>query len=199
MKKVILWLSVIFALILSALAISNAREPNLSTRIIIYIDSPMLEKGGAVIVSGRPINDDKWQLLTGSKSDENDHEKEFHVRVSSPASMVEFVYPESGTYSFKIVPSLQNSTFNLLTKEILVGSAEIIDPETKQHIKWPSMSVIHIRGSTYDESWARILSSTFDLAFSVDKPHLIEVQRFAAGRVISLSETAIEQFVKDTK
>lgn len=199
MKKNALWLFTILVVTLSALSLSKAREPNLSNRMIITVDKPMLEKGGAIIVSGRPVSEAEWTLLSDDRNDKNDHEKEFHVRVSSPGSMVEFVYPENGTYSFKLVSDLQSSGANLSTKEVLIGSAEITDPETKQKIEWPSMSIIHVRGAIYDEKWARILSSTFDLAFSAPEPDVVQIRRFGAGRVISLSETAIEQFVRDTK
>ena len=123
--------------------------------------------------------------------------KEFRIRVSSPASVVELVYPESGTYSFKLEPIFDQ--VRLATREIRVGSAVVTDPETKQRVDWRSMSIIHVGGTVYDEGWARVLSSTFDLAFESSDEGAVSVQRFAAGRILSLSEDAIETFVQDSE
>ena len=199
MKKSILLLSILLVVTFSTFAINQAKEPNLSTRLIITVDTPIREKGGAVIVSGRPIADNEWRLLPSSVPNKSEHEKEFHVRVSSPASIVEFVYPDSGTYSFKLESVSQNSATPLQSREIQVGSAEVTDPETRQQVDWPSMSVIHIQGSHYDEGWARILTSTFATAFRFASPEQILVNQFPGGRVIALSDAAIDAYVRDTK
>lgn len=119
--------------------------------------------------------------------------------VSSPASIIDFVYPASGTYSFKFQSLPGDNSGALETKQILIGSAEVTDPETKQAVDWPSMSVIHVRGATYDEGWARVLSSNFDLAFTSEDRTAVSIKRFPAGRVLSLSATAIQDYVRDTK
>lgn len=199
MKKYIISLSVLLGVTFSTFTINQAKEPNLSTRLIINVDTPILERGGAVIVSGRTIAVDEWRLLPGSVPNKSEHEKEFHVRVSSPATIVEFFYPEGGTYSFKLESVPQNREAPLQSREILVGSAEVTDPETRQQVDWPSFSVIHIQGSHYDEGWARILTSTFATAFRFASPEQILVNRFPAGRVIALSDAAIDAYVRDTK
>lgn len=82
----------------------------LSTRVIISVDQPLGKEGGAIIVSGRPIPVDEWRAIEAGGGDNG--RKEFNLRVSSPASIVDFVYPQSGTYSFKLkrVSSDQRNT-----------------------------------------------------------------------------------------
>ncbi|MBP2568670.1 hypothetical protein J2S88_003214 [Agrobacterium tumefaciens] len=119
--------------------------------------------------------------------------------MSSPASIVDFVYPESGTYSFKFQSPSGSNAPPLKTREVLTGSAEVADPETKKQVSWLSMSVIYVEGATYNEGWARIFASTFDLAFNSEDKAAVSIERFSAGRVLSLSRSAIETFVRDSK
>ncbi|MBT2245795.1 hypothetical protein JQK15_19970 [Sphingobium sp. BHU LFT2] len=174
---------------------STASE--LSTRLIISVARPLDETGGAIIVSGRPIPDDEWRALEADGG--NNSRKEFNLRVSSPASIVDFVYPQSGTYSFKIQRTSSDDATPLRTRQILIGSAEVHDPETNKLVTWPSMSVIHVEGDTYDAGWARIFASTFDGAFRQEDKDALLIQRFAAGRILSLSRSAIEAVVQDSK
>jgi hypothetical protein len=66
-----------------------AKQPTLSSRLIVTVDAPMLEKGGAVIVLARPIADPQWRLLESATSTNAGYEKEFHVTVASPASIID--------------------------------------------------------------------------------------------------------------
>ncbi|MCZ7450972.1 hypothetical protein O8B93_25700 [Agrobacterium rhizogenes] len=197
MRKIV-GLTILFALTLPS-AFSQAKEPELSTRLIISVDEPLYKEGGAVIISGRQVSDDEWRAIAADAGPKDAHEKEFHIRVSSPASIVDFVYPESGTYSFKLQSPSGSDAKPLKTRQILIGSAEVTDPETKKQVSWPSMSVIHVEGTTYNDGWARILSSTFDLAFTSEDKAAVSIQRFPAGRVLSLSQSAIETFVRDSE
>ena len=174
-----------------------SKASELSTRLIISVDRPLVKTGGAIIVSGRPIDDDEWRAIEADGGD-ND-KKEFNLRVSSPASIVDFVYPQSGTYSFKIELASSSDAVPLTTRQILIGSAEVHDPETQKPVNWPSMSVIHVEGDSYDAGWARIFASTFDGAFRQEDKDALLIQRFAGGRILSLSQKAIEAVVQDSK
>ncbi len=191
-------LAIFFALSIPS-AFSQAKEPELSTRLIISVDQPLNKEGGAVIISGRQVSDDEWRAIAADTGPRDAREKEFHISVSSPASIVDFVYPESGTYSFKLQSPPGSNAPPLKTRQVLIGSAEVADPETKKRVSWPSMSVIYVEGATYNEGWARILSSTFDLAFTSEDKASVSIRRFPAGRVLSLSQSAIETFVKDSE
>lgn len=175
-----------------------AKQPRLSSRLIVTVDSPMLEQGGAVIVLTRPIAEREWRLLESAKSNNAGYEKEFHLTVASPASIIELNYPETGTYSFKLVPAERHKPAPLQSRRILIGSADLTDPQTKQQVQWPSMSVVHVSGTTYPEGWARILVSTFDVPFRSDAPDNYVISRFPAGRLISLTPKAIDRYVRDT-
>ncbi|WP_210206050.1 hypothetical protein [Rhizobium sp. UGM030330-04] len=198
LSKVFIGLAHLVAGITALSTIGHAGEQQLSTRLRIAVDEPMLTKGGAVIVAARPISGRDWRLLE-TEGSANAYEKEFRVKVSSPASIVELVYPEGGTYSFRLEPVSGHASGMFVTREIRVGSAMVIDPETRQQVDWPSMSIIHVGGTVYDEGWARIFSSTFDLAFENRDESAFSVRRFAAGRIIGLSEAAIEAFIQDSK
>lgn len=119
--------------------------------------------------------------------------------MSSPASIVDVVYPESGTYRFKFQSPPGSNAPPLETREVLTGSAEVTNPQTKKQVSWPSMSVIYVEGATYNEGWARIFASTFDLAFNSEDKAAVSIERFPAGRVLSLSRSEIETFVRDSK
>ncbi len=175
-----------------------AKQPKLSSRLIVTVDAPMLEKGGAVIVLARPMAEQEWRLLEGVKSNNAGYEKEFQINVTSPASIVELRYPETGTYSFKLQSAEEKKTGPLQSRPVLIGQADVMDPETKKQVHWPSINVVHISGTTYPEGWARILASTFDEAFKSDAPDTYVVTRFPAGRLISLTPNAIGTYVRDT-
>ncbi len=191
-------LAVFFALAVSSPS-SQAKAPKFSTRLIISVDEPLNKEGGAVIISGRQVPDDEWRALAADSAPGEASEKAFHISVSSPASIVDFVYPESGTYSFKFQSPPGSNAPPLKTREVLTGSAEVADPETKEQVSWPLMSVIYVEGATYNEGWARIFASTFDLAFNSEDKAAVSIERFPAGRVSSLSRSAIETFVRDSK
>ncbi|CUW97942.1 Secreted protein (modular protein) [Agrobacterium fabacearum TT111] len=174
-----------------------SKASGLSTRVIISVDQPLGKEGGAIIVSGRPIPVDEWRAIEAGGGDNS--RKEFNLRVSSPASIVDFVYPQSGTYSFKLKRVSSDNATPLTTRQIRIGSAEVHDPETDDPVTWPSMSVIHVEGDRYDAGWARIFASTFDGAFRQEDKDALSIQRFAAGRVLSLSQSAIEAVVQDSK
>lgn len=89
-------LAVFFALAVSSPS-SQAKAPKFSTRLIISVDEPLNKEGGAVIISGRQVPDDEWRALAADSAPGEASEKAFHISVSSPASIVDFVYPESRT------------------------------------------------------------------------------------------------------
>ena len=157
-------LAVFFALTVSSSS-SQAKEPKFSTRLIISVDEPLNKEGGAVIISSRKVSDDEWRALAADSAPGEASEKAFHISVSSPASIVDFVYPESGTYSFKFQSPPGSNAAPLKTREVLTGSAEVADPETKEQVSWPSMSVIYVEGATYNEGWARIFASKYLVVF----------------------------------
>lgn len=115
----------------------------------LLFSAQLIGKFGARIVAARPVSDSEWHSLQESGGNANPLTKEFRIRVSSPASVVELAYPESGTYSFKLEPIFDQ--VRLATREIRVGSAVVTDPETKQRVDWRSMSIIHVGGTVYDE------------------------------------------------
>jgi hypothetical protein len=62
---------------------------------------------------------------------------------------VDFVYPESGTYSFKFQSRTGSNAPLLKTREVLTGSADVADPpETKRQVSSHSMSVTYVEGAT---------------------------------------------------
>jgi len=153
--------------------LTASKESGSSMRLIISIDQPLGKDGGAIIVSGRPIPDDEWRAKEANGDDTSG--KEFNLRVSSPASIVDFVYPQCGAYTFKIQRTSSDNATPLRTRQILIGSAEVHDPETDNLVTWLSMSVIHVEGDSFDAGWARIFASTFDGAFTQEDKDALSI------------------------
>ncbi|WEO70544.1 hypothetical protein [Agrobacterium vitis] len=177
---------------------NQAKEPELSTRLIITVNQPMLETGGAVIVAGRSMPENQWRLLKADADGRTSQEKVFHASISSPGSIIELFYPDTGTYTFKFEADPKHQERSLVTKLLTIGSGQSTDPETKEQISWDSTSDIHVVGDQYDEGWARIFHSSFGIALADGSASDVTVERFSAGRVISLSAHAINKFVRDT-
>lgn len=212
-KILLLTLGVGLMSICAAAYHSQTRQDEYSrTHLTIYLEPPLLDEGGSIVVAGIPVPDEEWQAIANGPNPANDDsanpktrdvqpsDRHFGAVVSSPASAVEFRYPESGSYTFNLrIHPNHGARDDLQTKQILVGSGNTIDPETGERLEWPSQAVIHIVGPKRDEEWARLMAFTFKRAFSRGEPDDVSVSRFEGVRILSLSDDAIERFVVDTQ
>ncbi len=149
------------------------KEAKLISHLTLYVGEPLLSDGGTVIVASIPIPVDEWRALQGlnlaAEDPENrkrpsltDKDRLFGVAINARANVVEMYYPEGGTFGFDLVPNFRNHTpKDLQTERILVGSGGWTEWSTSTTSKWPSMSVIHVKGRKAREADSHIVSDSF--------------------------------------
>lgn len=145
------------------------KKTALKAHLTVYIAEPLLSRGGTVLVVANPIPMDKWRALpTGFNPAANDAsndkkstlksgDKLFGVVTSNNASIIEFVYPEGGTFGFNFVASKADNAANspLRTKQILIGDGGYTDWTTGQDVPWDYVSTIHVFGPEATEEDSR--------------------------------------------
>lgn len=219
LRRAVLWaagglitliLAAIFVLAVLAV-IDSGPDTRTAAHVTIYLKSPLLTEGGAVIVAGRTLPEAAWRsLASGPNPAAADPEnpkrlgvkpgdRHFGVEATSPVTVVEFFYPESGTYTFNFRLAESERTAgtdpeHFRTERVSVGSASLMtDPEGGALVEWPSMSVVAVHGPGRDAGWARLASSTFSNAYG--EP--LAVTHYEGARTIALSEAQIRAHVKD--
>ena len=161
--------SLAVALLVALPAPSIAADKAPAAQLIIHIDAPVLHTGGTVLVVANPISKEAWAQLpsqppsntaqTATKLAPGD--KLFDAAISSKVSIIEFVYPEGGTFDFKLRATGDQAVAGALrTKRILVGSGYYTDKVTGQEIEWKDVSVIHIDGPEADERFSRLVRAS---------------------------------------
>ncbi|MCE6073980.1 hypothetical protein GOZ89_17850 [Agrobacterium vitis] len=153
-------------------AAENQQGKQMRSQLTIYVAPPLLEKGGTVIVVSNSVPLDKWRDLpqgdNPARDDpQNDKKKEigpgdrlFGAVASTKVSIIEFVYPEGGTFGFNLVP-LRKATGDdavgpaLMTKRVLVGDGGYKDWETGKEYLWESVSTIYVAGPEASEGDSR--------------------------------------------
>lgn len=161
--------SLAVALLVALPAPSIAADKAPAAQLIIHVDAPVLHTGGTVLVVANPISKEAWAQLpsqppsntaqTATKLAPGD--KLFDAAISSKVSIIEFVYPEGGTFDFKLRATGDQAVAGALrTKRILVGSGYYTDKVTGQKIEWKDVSVIHIDGPEADERFSRLVRAS---------------------------------------
>lgn len=161
--------SLAVALLVALPAPSVAADKAPAAQLIIHVDAPVLYTGGTVLVVANPISKEAWAQLpsqppsktaqTATKLAPGD--KLFDAAISSKVSIIEFVYPEGGTFDFKLRATGDQAVAGALrTKRILVGSGYYTDKVTGQKIEWKDVSVIHIDGPEADERFSRLVRAS---------------------------------------
>jgi hypothetical protein len=169
LRRGIAWMSLVFIAALPVgHCLANDQAGAGKAQLTIYIDRPLLETGGTVIVVSTPVGPDLWSAQPKSLNmdtwkhnpkrlelEEND--RLFEVHVSEKVSIVEFVYPQGGSFGFNLVAAPGgNSTELLRSKRILVGSGYYINRETGEKQIWDDVSTIHILGPEVSEGIAAL-------------------------------------------
>ena len=148
----------------------DRKDGVMKAQLTIYVAPPLLDSGGTVIVVANPISRAEWQALPDgdnpAEADPNNTKKKelregdrlFGVEASSKVSIVEFVYPEGGTFGFNLVASDKSGRSRppLRTREIAIGDGGgYTDWETGKHVTWDYVSVIHVLGPEVSEGDSR--------------------------------------------
>ena len=213
--KIILFSLALFAVGASvAFSYFSPEKKILKTHLTIYVEPPVLLEGGGVIVAGRPIPEAQWRALKegyNPVTEDPDNPKKLHVKegdrhfgaiVTSPASAVEFFYPENGSYTFnfRILPKTEEKYPEpLVTELITFGSGGIKDPETGEDVEWPSKENIRIHGKKYQGPWVQMMSTKFRDAFYKPEKEYIKINHFLGSKTLFLTPAGIERYIRENK
>jgi len=165
--------------------------------LTIYIEPPVLVEGGSVIVAGRALPEEEWRRVTGGANpaagdDANPKRQQvkegdrlFGAVVSAPSTIVEFVYPETGSYTFNFLPAapyrLQYEN-RLETEQVLVGSASNVTDPDGGFVEWSTLSVVAVLGTLRSQQFAR--DEAMNYADALYEP--TTTTRFEGARTITL-------------
>jgi hypothetical protein len=153
----------------------NKEDKNMRSQLTIYVAPPLLEKGGTVIVVSNPVPLSEWHNLpegdnparddpqNEKKKDLGQGDRLFGAVVSTKVSIVEFVYPEGGTFGFNLVPLRAKDGSGatgpaLMTKRVLVGGGGYRDWKAGKNYFWESVSTIYVAGPEATEGDSRSAS-----------------------------------------
>lgn len=127
---------------LSAIAgpalLQTRTEDMLKSDFTIYMDEPIVKKGGVVMIQPEAVNLDpaaKEALTTGT------HE----ITISSQISIIRILYPSDGTYTyrFRSADPKKYSGHGGKTGRIIVGSAKDINPNDSSQIEEIPTYMVH--------------------------------------------------------
>jgi hypothetical protein len=181
-------------------------DRQLTTHLTIYVADKIAEEGGLVTVTGIPIPRESWTQLpttnqmamwdpmNGKANHVQPGERHFGLLVTAPASVVEFLYPEDGTYTFNFLRVPESRSKPLDTAAVLIGSgSRMTDPEGGPPMDWPSINVIAIRGDLRGDGWARSIDGEFLYLTGSPTENALyyRVNRFEGGRIIELTELGL--------
>lgn len=177
MRKLVLSLIAAIAVLSGAVAVDNyftnkRIDALMKAQLTIYVAPPLLDQGGTIIVVANEIPLEQWKTLPAGENPamaDGANEKRnslkagdrlFGVVASTKVSIVEFVYPEGGTFGFNLMSTQTASGAHpLQTKEILIGDGPgYKDWETGQDVVWDDyVSTIHVLGPSASEGDSRVV------------------------------------------
>jgi hypothetical protein len=139
--------------------------------VTIYLEPPILGGGGTVIILPKEVPVEIWKQSTGlenpalkdrrldDKVPIKDGDRRLGAVVSDPVSIVQFNYPEGGTFEFRFSPVLGSDyrMERLGTKLLSFGSAGDLHPKTGEDVDIPKVQVVYILGDKVTEEQARAI------------------------------------------
>jgi hypothetical protein len=147
---------------------TTEESQKVKAQLTIYVDKPLLTEGGTIIVAANPVSAQNWAALPDGENiaanDMNNAKRAelktgdrlFGVAVSAHTSVVEFIYPEGGTFGFNLVARNtegEGRTPQLRTDEISIGDGGADHSLTG--VPWDYVSVIHVFGPAAKEENSR--------------------------------------------
>ena len=169
--------------------------------VTIYLDPPLLDRGGTVFVIPTEVPIDAWKprtdLANPARSDWRldtrkpigSEDRRLSARISDQISIVRFDYPAGGSYDFRFLPTLESGVAPERQGSVLVSTGNTYDyhPKTGVEVFIPTFQVFTILGPDGDEAAARALVSEVKLG------HLEERYRcdeFEAALACSVKDKA---------
>lgn len=157
----------------------EARDHTMKSDVTIYLDRPLLDRGGTVFVVPREVSVDEWKSPSDqpnpARSDPRlnirkpiaQQDRRLSARASGQISVVRFDYPTGGSYNFRFLPSLESGIPPERQSSVLVTTGNTYDyhPKTGEEIFIPQFQVFTILGPDADESGSRTLVSDVKLGY----------------------------------
>lgn len=159
--------------------IAEAQDNTVKSDVTIYLDGPLLNRGGTVFVVPREVQQDEWKPHPDqSNPARNDprldirkpitlQDRRLSALVFSQISIVRFDYPAGGSYDFRFLPSLESEVTPEKQGSILVTVGNTYDyhPKTREEMFVPVVQVFTILGPDANEGTSRSLVSDVKLGY----------------------------------
>lgn len=189
------------------LLLPPGRDERPKAHVTIYLDPALVASGGALVVAGVPMPEAAWRSIPAGDNpamldpanpkgaQAGPADRHFGAVVAGAVAVVEFRYPEGGTYTFNIRPMPGTDEAlgrSLTTQSAGVGSSsEMRDPETGGEMAWPSVTLVAILGPGRDAGWTRVADSALTRAFDEG----VVIRHYEGVRTLSLSGDQVWRFV----
>ncbi|MEP7452701.1 hypothetical protein [Phyllobacterium sp. SB3] len=171
--------SLVFLTLLTITQIAEAQDNPIKSDVTIYLDGPLLNRGGTVFVVPREVPLDNWKphpaqpnpARQDSRLDVRkpilEHDRRLSVLAFGQVSIVRFDYPAGGSYEFRFLPSLESGVPPEKQGSVLVEAGNTYDyhPKTREEMFVPVVQVFSILGPDADESESRSLGSEVKLGY----------------------------------
>ncbi len=168
-------LSLLVILTYAPLAYAEGSE-QLMSDLTIYLQPPILGKGGTVTIVPQEVAMERWKETSGGENPAKSDDflranksipagaKRLGAVISDEVSIVQVDYPQGGTFQFRFAPApAPGSGFayrDLKTKQIGVGGeGEELDEKTGEIIKVGTAIHVHIVGTDVTEGDSRAIES----------------------------------------
>lgn len=159
--------------------IVEAQDSAMKSDVTIYLDRPLLDRGGTVFVVPNEIPVDEWKphpdqpnpARSDSRLDARNpitgHDRRLSARASGEVSIVRFDYPKGGNYDFRFLPSLESEVPPERQGSVLVTAGNTYDyhPKTREERFVPEFQVFTILGPDANEEKSRALVSDVKLGY----------------------------------
>ncbi|MGV2073726.1 MULTISPECIES: hypothetical protein [Rhizobium/Agrobacterium group] len=202
LKKSLIAATFIFLII--ALIFCSKEDDRVKAHMTIYLAGPLLAKGGTVIVVANPIPVQQWKNLpSGPNSTKDDpsylkrrletmhpDDRLFGVVARTQVSIVKFVYPEDGTFSFNFLPLAGEGKDSVTSREVSFGSRTKGENDQSEEA-WHYFSAVEIQGPESSDADSRGIVSYVGRLMEL---HPAETQ-YEGSVLYSLSSEQIDKVV----
>ncbi|WP_130272843.1 hypothetical protein [Phyllobacterium myrsinacearum] len=182
--------------------IVEARDYSMKSDVTIYLDRPLLDRGGTVFVVPNEIPADEWKphldQPNPARSDPRldirvpitARDRRLSARASGQVSVVRFDYPKGGSYDFRFLPSLESGVPPEKQGSILVTAGNTYDyhPKTREEKFIPEFQVFTIIGPDADEEKSRALVSEVKLGYLEERYNCAPFEGVVSCSVRELSK-----------
>jgi hypothetical protein len=176
----------------SAVAVSTfmvtAGDAQMKSDVTIYLDRPLLDRGGTVFVIPREVAVEDWQPQPGkpnpAKSDwrletrkpVGAQDRRLSAQISDQISIVRFDFPKGGSYDFRFLPTLDSGVAPERQGSVLLSTGNTYDyhPQTGAEMFVPEFQLFTILGPDGIEAASRALVSDVKLGYLEERYHCKE-------------------------